>query len=66
MLCNTQTIFQSRLSEVLYEDSTLKVGNLNFFNDGEEFINGLRNFEEKVLEEVTNIFLLNSPNLYIR
>jgi len=53
ILCSAQTIFQNKLSEVLYEDSGMVVMKSNFPSESEDFINELYNFEEKILKEAS-------------
>ena len=52
ILCSAQTIFQNKLSEVLYEDSGMVVKKLAFPSLSEELINELQNLEDKILKEV--------------
>lgn len=51
ILCSAQTIFQNKLSEVLYEDSGMVVKKLAFPSLSEELINELQNLEDKILKE---------------
>lgn len=52
ILCSAQTIFQNKLSEVLYEDSGMVVKKLAFPSLSEDLINELKNLEDKILKEV--------------
>jgi len=60
ILCSAQTIFQNKLSEVLYEDSGMVVKKLAFPSLSEELINELKNLEDKIFKENT---LGNKENL---
>lgn len=52
LTCTTQTLFQAKLSEVLYEDTGMISKNRTFFNPNRSLIDGLSNIEKKLFEEM--------------
>jgi len=52
LTCTTQTLFQAKLSEVLYEDTGMISKNRTFFNPNRSLIDGLQQIEKKVFEEM--------------
>jgi len=57
LTCTTQTLFQAKLSEVLYEDTGMISKNRTFFNPNRSLIDGLQQIEKKVFEEVAIFFV---------
>lgn len=49
---STQTMFQNKLSEVLYEDSLSSQKNFNFCDENKSLIDGLQKFEDRLFQEV--------------
>lgn len=49
---STQTMFQNKLSEVLYEDSLSSQKNFNFCDENKDLIDGLQKFEDRLFQEV--------------
>lgn len=52
IFCNTQTLFQTKLSEVLYEDSGLVAKKKSFFDANRTFIDGLKCYDKQIFQEV--------------
>ena len=50
--CNTQTLFQTKLSEVLYEDSEVTPNKKSFYDFNSQFLNQLEDIEKKLFSEV--------------
>lgn len=48
---STQTMFQNKLSEVLYEDSLSSQKNFNFCDENKSLIDGLQKFEDRLFQE---------------
>lgn len=57
IISSTQTIFQTKLSEVLYEDSTCVSKGRPLIDEFKDVIDGLRQSENDILHQV------KSPNL---
>ena len=57
VICKTKTMFQNKLSEVLYEDGYNVFGNNMFCYDSvKEVIDGLKEHESSFVDEVNPIF----------
>jgi hypothetical protein len=50
--CNTQTLFQTKLSEVLYEDSEVTSNKKSFYDFNSQFLNQLEDIEKKLFSEM--------------
>jgi hypothetical protein len=54
LTCTTQTIFQAKLAEVLYEETGMISKNRTFFNPNRSLIDGLQQIEKKLFEEMNS------------
>ena len=52
IMCVTQTLFQAKLSEVLYEDSSSIGKKTAFFDSNQNLIDGLQFQQKKIQQEV--------------
>lgn len=59
IICTTHTLFQNKLSEVLYEDSGMVSKSLKFFDDIKSVIDVLQDHNKKIFQEVPS-FLTKS------
>jgi hypothetical protein len=50
--CNTQSLFQNKLSEVLYEDTTSLGIAFKMFDESKEVIDIFKDYEKQFIEEV--------------
>lgn len=58
--CATQTLFQSKLSEVLYEDSNINSKKTNYLNTSSWLIDELKRHEKKFFQEVISECIIYS------
>ena len=63
IIASTQTIFQTKLSEVLYEDSTCVSKGRPLIDEYKDVIDGLKENEKEILLQVKlDYLILSSPH----
>lgn len=53
IICTTHSLFQNKLSEVLYEDSGMVSKGLSFADETKSVIDALNEQEKRIFQEVT-------------